>query len=54
MADIAFATSADYAALAPDDSLAAERLRALGAVVRSVIWTDDDASLEGCGSVVIR
>ncbi len=54
MADIAFATSRDYAALAPDDRLAADRLRALGAVVRPVIWTDDDASLEGCGSVIIR
>ena len=54
MAAIAFATSRAYADLAPDDRLAADRLRVLGAIVRPVVWTEEITALDGCSSVVIR
>ena len=45
MTTIGFATSQRHAELVADDQLAAGQLRALGADVRPIVWTDDGLQL---------
>ena len=51
---VGFATSRRFAELVADDQLAVRRLRALGADVRSIVWTDEVARLDGCALIVVR
>jgi len=54
MTCVGFATSRRFAELVADDQLAVRRLRALGADVRSIVWTDEVARLDGCALIIVR
>jgi glutathione synthase/RimK-type ligase-like ATP-grasp enzyme len=54
MRHIAFATSADYPELTPDDHLAVEALATAGVSVRAAIWDDPGVRWDAFDAVVVR